>query len=176
MSTDFPISPGAFQTRLSCIDPGCHATGSDLFVTKLNPSASALVFSTYLGGGGSDEGEGLGGMTVDSNGDVYLTGNTQSFNFPSTNGGACGDEKGRPFFTRLDATGSRLTYSVCDGTEGQTGTSILVDGDHNAYASTIDVVSPAFPSHVSLSKFGPAGQVLDRFQFGGQSESGGVAA
>ena len=94
--------------------------------------------------------------------------------FPSTNGGACGDEKGRPFFTRLDATGSRLTYSVCDGTEGQTGTSILVDGDHNAYASTIDVVSPAFPSHVSLSKFGPAGQVLDRFQFGGQSENGGV--
>jgi len=173
LSTDFPVSPAAFQTRISCVDPGCHATGSDLFVTKLNPSASAIVFSTYLGGGGSDEVEGLNAMTVDDGGDVYLTGNTQSFNFPSTSGAACGDEKGRPFFTRLDATGSRLTYSVCDGREGQTGTSILVDANHNAYASTIDVVSPDFPSHVLLTKFGPGGQILDRFQFAGQSESAG---
>jgi Beta-propeller repeat len=172
LSTDFPVSPGALQTHISCVDPGCHATGSDLFVTKLNPSGSALVFSTYLGGGGSDEVEGLNGLTVDNGGDVYLTGNTQSFNFPRTNDAVCGDEKGRPFFTRLDATGSRLTYSVCDGTEGQTGTSILVDGNHNAYASRIDLISPAFPSHVFLTKFGPAGQVLDRVQFGGQDESG----
>src|SRR5262245_18217605 len=172
LSTDFPVSPGALQTHISCVDPGCHATGSDLFVTKLNPSGSALVFSTYLGGGGLDEIEALNAMTVDNGGDVYLTGNTQSFNFPRTNGSACGDEKGTPFFTRLDATGSRLTYSVCDGTEGQTGTSIVVDGNHNAYASRIDVISPGFPSHVFLTKFGPAGQVLDRVQFGGQDENG----
>jgi hypothetical protein len=36
----------------------------------------------------------------------------------------------------------------------------------------MDVVSPSFPSHISLTKFGPAGQIVDRFQFGGQSESG----
>ena len=172
-STDYPVTTAAFQTHISCRDPGCHATGIDLFVTKLNPSASALVFSTYLGGGGTDEIEDLNAISVDSGGDVYLTGNTQSFNFPRTNAVACGDEKGKPFFARLDATGSRLTYSVCDGVEGQTGTSIVVDGDHNAYASTINLVNAGFPSHVFLTKFGPAGEILDRFQFAGQSESGG---
>jgi hypothetical protein len=50
-------------------------------VTKFNPQGSALVYSTYLGGGGEDDGAGI---AVDSDGRAYVTGNTQSPDFPTT--------------------------------------------------------------------------------------------
>ena len=53
----------------------------DAFVSKINPSGSALVYSTYLGGSGQDLGSGI---AVDSAGNAYVTGNTGSSNFPTT--------------------------------------------------------------------------------------------
>ena len=54
--------------------------GFDAFVTKLNPLGSALVYSTYLGGSGNDLGIGI---AVDSSGNAYVTGETDSTNFPT---------------------------------------------------------------------------------------------
>ena len=54
----------------------------DAFVTKLNPAGSALVYSTYLGGSGDDEGYGI---AVDAAGNAYVTGYTDSTNFPTAN-------------------------------------------------------------------------------------------
>ncbi|TMG77584.1 MAG: hypothetical protein E6H80_00745, partial [Betaproteobacteria bacterium] len=66
-ANDFPTTPGAFQSAF--------AGGWDAFVTKLNPTGSALVYSTYLGGSFLDGGSGI---AVDSNGNTYVTGETQS--------------------------------------------------------------------------------------------------
>jgi hypothetical protein len=54
----------------------------DAFVAKLNPAGAALVYSTYLGGSGSNDGEGI---AVDSSGNAYVTGSTDSTNFPTAN-------------------------------------------------------------------------------------------
>ena len=53
----------------------------DAFVTKINPTGSALVYSTYLGGSGRGQGYGI---AVDSAGNAYVTGNTNSTNFPTS--------------------------------------------------------------------------------------------
>src|SRR5207247_10634580 len=59
------------------------AVGSnDVFVTKLNSTGTALVYSTYLGGNGNDY---AGGIALDSSGNAYLTGDTDSQNFPTHN-------------------------------------------------------------------------------------------
>ncbi|MCC5465377.1 SBBP repeat-containing protein, partial [Pelosinus baikalensis] len=71
-SLDFPTTPGAFQTSEG---------GRDAFITRLNSAGSALVYSTYLGGSSSDIGSGI---AVDSSGNAYVTGSTQSTDFPTT--------------------------------------------------------------------------------------------
>jgi hypothetical protein len=72
---DFPITQGAFQTSLKGYD--------NAFVTEIKAGGSSLVYSTYLGGSNYDEGYGI---AVDSSGDAYVTGYTQSTNFPTTPG------------------------------------------------------------------------------------------
>ena len=74
-ATDFPTK-NAFQATAG----GGHG---DAFVTKLNATGSALVYSTYLGGSGQDYATGI---AVDGSGDAYVTGNTDSTNFPTTPG------------------------------------------------------------------------------------------
>ena len=71
LSTDFP--------GLNPIQES-NAGSDDVFVIKLNPSGSALVFSTYLGGNGDDI---ASGIAVDSSGSAYITGWTDSTNFPT---------------------------------------------------------------------------------------------
>jgi hypothetical protein len=74
-SGNFPVTTGAFQIT--------SGGGYDAFVTKLNPSGTGLIYSTYLGGGSNDEGSGI---ALDSFDDAYVTGDTQSGDFPTTAG------------------------------------------------------------------------------------------
>jgi hypothetical protein len=125
-SIDFPTTVGSFQS--------IYGGGSmDAFVTKLNPAGSALVYSTYLGGVGSDSGS---GVAVDTGGNVYATGATGSLNFPTTveafqfvSGGSTD-----AFVTKLNAAGSALIYSSFLGGNGDDfGNAIAVDAAGNAY-------------------------------------------
>src|SRR4029077_9502644 len=68
-STNFPLL-GAIQTKL----PGSRSA----FVTKLNSTGTSILYSTYLGGSGHDQGNGI---AVDSSGDAYVTGDVTSANF-----------------------------------------------------------------------------------------------
>jgi hypothetical protein len=101
----------------------------------LNSSGTALVYSTYLGGSSNDFGHGI---AVDSAGDAYVTGQTQSTNFPTTSGAfqtSLGASVGA-FITKLNATGSALVYSsYLTGNGGAYATSIAVDGAGNAYVT-----------------------------------------
>jgi hypothetical protein len=76
LSADFPTTPGAFDRT--------YNFNGDAFVTKLNASGSALAYSTFLGGTtGSEEGNGI---AVDGRGRAYVTGRTNSADFPTTRG------------------------------------------------------------------------------------------
>jgi hypothetical protein len=106
--SDFPTTPGAFQTT--------NAGSFDVFVSKLNPAGSALVYSTYLGGSFEDLGSGI---AVDAVGNAYVTGATSSVNFPTTPGafqtalGSAGIEQmENAFVTKLNPAGSALVYST----------------------------------------------------------------
>src|SRR5206468_3186724 len=128
-STDFPTTPGAAQTTFG-------GGVEDAFVTKLNPTGSALVYSTYLGGSVSDRGSAI---AVDAAGNAYVTGNTSSMDFPTTPGTAqttIGGGGEDAFVTKLNATGSALVYSTYLGGSGfdESG-GIAVDGADNAYVT-----------------------------------------
>jgi hypothetical protein len=153
-STNFPTTPGAFQTT--------SGGGYYVFVSKLNASGTALVYSTYLGGTGTDSGN-LTGIAVDSAGDAYVTGSTTAINFPTTQGAvqtSLGQSTGAAFVTKLNATGSGLVYSTYLHGTGPNpyyfgpsatstyATSIAVDGAGNAYVTgyTIDPSLPTTPN------------------------------
>jgi hypothetical protein len=128
-SKDFPTTPGAFQTN-----PG-GPNGTDAFVTKLNPGGTALVYSTYLGGSSNDGGSGI---AVDGAGDAFVTGVTQSPNFPTTPGAfqrfLRGPESG--FVTELNAAGSAPVYSTyLGGSISDEVTSVALDGQGAAYVA-----------------------------------------
>jgi hypothetical protein len=119
LSTDFPTTPGAFQTVCNH-GSGCAHYGGDAFVSKISPTGSALVYSTYIGGSGSDHGSSI---AVDSAGKAYVTGHTNSTNFPTKNplqpkNGGYSDA----FVTKIDVrvvTTTKLSSSLNPSTYGQ---------------------------------------------------------
>src|SRR5260221_63281 len=120
-SAMFPTTPGAFQ-------PVFGGGPVDAFVMKLNADGSALVYSTYLGGSNVEVG---GGIAVDTGGNAYVTGGTDSTNFPTTPE-AFQTVPGSGFVTKLDPTGSSLVYSTyLNASSG----AIAVDAQGNAYVT-----------------------------------------
>src|SRR6266850_5807262 len=128
-SADFPTTPGAFDTT---------ANGAfDVFVTKLNSTGSALIYSTYLGGTDFDSG---GGLAIDSAGNAYVSGGTGSFDFPTTPGAfdtlPGGPNASDAFITKLNPTGSALVYStVLGGTASEGANAIALDGSGNVWVT-----------------------------------------
>ncbi|MFB3896150.1 MAG: SBBP repeat-containing protein [bacterium] len=143
-STNFPITTGAFNTTFNSIS---NVT-SDVFVSKLNPAGTALVYSTYLGGLDNDIGYGI---AVDAAGNAYITGMTASTNFPITVGafdtsfsaGIYGDEA---FVSKLNSTGSALVFSTyLGGTGWNVGYGIALDTSGQTYITGY-TIAPNFPT------------------------------
>ncbi|HVC93504.1 MAG TPA: SBBP repeat-containing protein, partial [Pirellulales bacterium] len=166
-SEDFPTTSNAFQTALNAPVGYCNA-----FVTKLNAGGSALVYSTLLGGSGFDSysfagsGDSGNGIAIDASGDAYVTGNTQSSNFPTANAlqpvygggqvtwGAGADA----FVTEFNATGTALVYSTfLGGSASDSGYGIAVDSAGNAYV-TGTTRSTNFPTENPLQAANAGGQ------------------
>ncbi len=118
-SVNFPTSAGAAQTT--------SGGAQDVFVAKLNPTGTALLYSTYLGGaGGEPESTRLGGLVIDASGDVIIYGDTNSLDFP-TSPGAPQTTRGNPnalqfdqdaFLTRINADGTAFVFSTYLGGSG----------------------------------------------------------
>jgi hypothetical protein len=146
--TDFPTTTGAYQTTSNLEPSNSGMSASDVFVTKLNATGSAQVYSTYLGGGangGYGTSSGCAGIAVDASGDAYVTGWTNSTSFPTrnplqpTNGDAgafdgAGDGM-NSFVTELNPAGSGLLFSTYLGSANQDydGYGIALDSGGNVY-------------------------------------------
>ena len=132
-STTFPtVNP------LQAWPASASAFASHVFVTKFNPAGTGLVYSTYIGGSGVD---GAVGVAVDATGAAYVTGSTNSPDFPVAQpiqptlkgGGFLG---GDAFVLKLDPTGASLVYSTyLGGTDYDSPKGIAVDASGNAYVA-----------------------------------------
>ena len=124
---------------------------SNAFLTKLKSDGLAILYSTYLGGSGSDEGDSI---AVDSSGEAFVTGTTTSPDFPTLNPiqAALGGDQDA-FVTKLNSAGTGLEYSTyLGGSSGDRGFGIAVDSSGNSYV-TGQTRSSNFPT---LKPFQPA--------------------
>jgi hypothetical protein len=130
------ITGATFSTNFPTTAPRQSAIGGnfDAFVLKLNPTGSALIYATYLGGTGADYGSAI---AVDGSGNAYVTGWTGSTNFPTANPlQASGRGAQDAFVAKLSSTGSSLVYSTyLGGNNDDFGRAIAVDGSGAAYVA-----------------------------------------
>jgi hypothetical protein len=164
----FPTTTGAFQTTCG----SCGSSVSDAFVSVINAAGSGFVYSTFLGGSGIDQGLGI---AVDSSGDAYVTGLTQSSNFPVKSALQSTLATGatqNAFVAELNPTGAALMYSTyLGGGQSDAGTGIALDESGYAYV-TGNTSSSNFPTagptqsslggdnDAFVSELGPGGSPL----------------
>ena len=148
-STDFPVTAGAYQTTCPVNSSGgCSAA----FVSTVNPTGKALVYSTFLGGS-NGLGESAYGIALDANNDAYLSGITGSPNFPTTPGAyktQCGsdglcDGTFDGFVTELNPTGTKVLASTFLGGSNFDYTAGIVVKPAAIYVSG-STVSSDFPT------------------------------
>jgi adhesin/invasin len=156
--------------------PGVPPTGvrgnADAFVMKIDPSqsgAASLIYSTYLSGSGNDE---AWGVAVDGNGQAYVTGFTESGDFPVIAAYQSSSKGGRDLFlSKLSADGTALQYSTYfGGTADEKARGIALDSANAAYltgftqSNDFPVVGPGSQartqnSDVFIAKFAPNGSL-----------------
>jgi Beta-propeller repeat len=174
----FPVTPGAFQTTFGGVN--------DAFVTKLNATGTALIYSTFVGGSGN---EGANGLTINEAGNAYLTGFTDSSNFPTTPGAfqtvkAAGEDV---FVTEVNTSGSALVYSTYVGGDGiEFPTRIALDPAGNAtltgltgstdFPVTADAIQSAYAGNndgfITRLNGAGTGLVFSTYLGGSSSEAG----
>ena len=156
-STNFPATAGAFQTT--------NALGSDAFITKLDPTGTAPVYSTFLGGARADQGTGI---VVDSLGRAFISGATNSIDFDitlgafqTTFGGSSSTfvTMGDAFVTQLNDLGTALLYSTYIGgsaDDGALGIAANPAGEASICGITSSVNFPTTPGVVRVINGGAA--------------------
>ena len=147
MSPNFPTTAGALQKSWGGADPQTpYFVTGDGFITKLNPTGSALIYSTYFGGSGD---ECITGIAVDSTGSVYFTGWSSTMNLPTTPGAAQSKYGGYqilPFLIeylfgdaivgKLNPAGSQLTYlTYLGGNTNEAALAIAIDSAGDAFVA-----------------------------------------
>ena len=126
-SLGFPVTAGAYQPVIR----GRSPFPADTFVTKIHVDGTQFLYSTYLGGTAFDEGTGI---AVHSDGTAYVTGDTESVDFPTLN-----PLQGPPgnrdvFLTKINTTGTGLMFSTYFAGSGlDTAASLALDAAGNAY-------------------------------------------
>jgi len=170
VSDDFPTTNGAFDA--------IYNGSRDVTLIKLDPSGSLLEYATFLGGSNSDWGKGL---AVDDSGSAFVTGYTNSQDFPATGGAFDSTYNGGnwdAFVAKLNASGSELEYATfLGGTDVDDGHDIALDTSGYAYV-TGNSASSDFPTtagaydtthngghDVFVARFDPMGATLIHSSF-----------
>jgi hypothetical protein len=189
-STNYPTTSNAFQPT--------YGGGGDDFMTEVGAGGNTLVYSTYIGGSGDDEGGGLvgPGIAADSTGKAYVTGYTASTNFPTTSGAYQTTfnpgQAAAAFLTVVDTTlsgQSSKVYSTYIGTTGAAddneGVGVAVDAsgivylagysDSRSFPTTAGVIQPTNAGHYQniimkfdITQSGSAGLLASTYLGGSQ--------
>lgn len=174
-SSNFPTTLGSFETN--------YNGSGDAFVCKINPSGSALIYSGFQGGSGTDKGYGI---AVDENGNAYITGETASSTFPTTMGVFDETYNGAQdiFLTKVNSDGSTLVFSTFyGGSQSDKGFAIALDQTGNAYitgetrSANLPTTSGSFAETMTgftssfVAKFNVDGSQLNYAGFLGGSSS-----
>jgi hypothetical protein len=169
----------AYQSTWTAGSDPQYGNYEDAVVTKVNPTGTGLVFSTYIGGTGKDY---ANGIALDNSGAVYIIGYTSSSNYPTANPFQLAFAGGTydSFVTKLNPAGNSLAYSTyLGGTKDDYGYAIAVDSSGNAYvlgdshSGNYPLVNPVqtqggsdpvifsgnFPD-ITVAKLNPAGNAL----------------
>jgi hypothetical protein len=141
-SQHLPVTPGVFQSTNKGNDSnGCLWSFSfppvscgNLFVGKLN-STGTLSFLTYLGGSGTDWGEGIG---PDSSGNIWLTASTDSVDFPFTTSyypasGVPPTVSQNPLLAQMSGDGTKLSFASVIGSQYGRAADLKIDSNNNIY-------------------------------------------
>jgi hypothetical protein len=161
-STDFPVSPGAFQT----VNKAAARNNGNAFVTKLNPAGTALLYSTYLGGSGNpttaqqgyrNYGDAGQSIAIDGGGSAYVAGFAFSSDFPVTasafqiiNKGEVNHPGSNAFITKLNPLGTELVYSTFLGGGNAEGASFY-DYIDAANSIALDAAGDAYVTGYAYS-------------------------
>jgi hypothetical protein len=161
-SNDFPTSQNALQSSLG-------SSAGNTFVTKLNPSLSSLIYSTYLGQNSWADVGGPHGLAVDASGNAFVVGSA-SPGFPTTSGAVqtnCPTAQDCAFLAKLNPGGSALLYSTFLAPAGSSSaaTTVSVDSSGNAYLG--GQTPPGFPEINSVQSCSSGGGFLSEIDASG---------
>jgi hypothetical protein len=164
-SSDFPVTPGAFQTSFAGGPNPGHC-----FVAGVSANGSSMVYGTFLGGTGTDGGRSI---AIDSHGNAVVVGQTASTDFPVTAealqrvfGGGTMDA----FLARIDPTGSNLLYSTYyGGGFADQAFGVAVDSANTAYmvGTTSSYDLPAVPGGFQSRSAGRSDAFLTKLSLDG---------
>ncbi len=145
-ASNFPTTPGAYQTTFAGGEYYYFDSYDAAFVTELNAAGSALVYSTYLGGNSDTEGYGI---AVDPGGDVFVTGETYANNFPTVNALQGYGGRWDAFVSELapaaSGAASLISSTYLGGSNSDYGFGIAVDASGDAFV-TGQTYSSNFPT------------------------------
>jgi Beta-propeller repeat/HYDIN/CFA65/VesB-like, Ig-like domain/Abnormal spindle-like microcephaly-assoc'd, ASPM-SPD-2-Hydin len=156
-SSNFPVTAKAPQTIFGGV--------SDAFVAELSPDGSTLIYGTYLGGNAADFGQGI---AIDSTGNAYVTGSTQSPDFPVVNALQPGNDScsivnnalvcsADAFVAKVNSSGTALDYCTYLGGSGlDSGQAIATDAVGDAYIAGY-TASSNFPTQAALQSASAGG-------------------
>lgn len=154
-SSDFPVTPGAFQT----------GGAGGVFVTKLNSSGSALIYSSRFGGTGAWE-DSARAIAIDTSGNAYVAGFTASQDFPVTDGAfqtQFGGGDGDAFVVKLNVTGTAIEYGTyLGGTDfdGAQGVAVGISGHAFVTGNTVSSDFPVTAGAIQTENGGTGNDVF----------------
>jgi uncharacterized protein (TIGR03437 family) len=157
----FPVTAGAFQTALAGAATPPFVGPYDAFVAKLNPTGSAMVWATFLGGTDSDQAQTI---AIDSADNVWVSGITRSANFPIK---VSVTPNGSEFLAELNSTGSALSYSALFPS-ATVARALAVDSSGTVHVGGATGLISAFPAGSA------PGQTSAPWMFGIDNAAGGL--
>jgi Immunoglobulin I-set domain/Immunoglobulin domain/Beta-propeller repeat len=181
-SPNFPIRNGIYTNISGVANPHLGTYPADVFVAKVDPGGSNLLYSTYLGGESADAAYAI---ALDSSNNAYVTGFTYSTNFPTTLNAlqkylACPNTfslNANAFVTEIGASGTSLVYSsYLGGTNFDTGRGIAIDSSNYVYVTgftsstnfpTTNAVQQQFVSVILTTNAAPTNVVFITNVFNG---------